>query len=128
MKTYTPELRAAVIAEWGAGSSLDSLAKAHQLPKSTVRNWVQGYDRVALVPTAKKELGSYDFDGAAVNLVDGSVRAIQAIYGATADEAWLKRQSAADLAILAGVIADKLYRLLGAIRVSDEDGQAQVRP
>lgn len=131
MTTYAPDLKAQVIAEWGAGSSLDRLAKDHGVPKSTVRNWVQGYDRVALVPTAKTELGAYDLDKAAVGLVDDSIRAIHAIYGTAEDPAWLRGQNAADLAILAGVIADKLYRLLGAIRLTDDHGndeQAQLGP
>ncbi len=124
MQTYTDELKAQVIAEWKAGSSLNALVKAHGVPKTTVRSWVGPHDRVAIVHSAapKKEVTTYNLDDMALRLVRGSVDAVDRIYGVTADDVWLKRQSAADLAILAGVIADKLYRLLGAIEPAPAGG------
>ena len=119
MRTYTPEFKAQVIAEWKAGSAMKGLARAHKIPQSTVQTWLKGHTRVALVsaPDPKKKVAElYDLDAMALKLIDGSVSAVTAIHGVTLDGAWLQRQNAADLAILLGVISDKLYRLLGAIK------------
>lgn len=118
MQQHSEEVKATVIAEWKAGSSLNALVKAHGVPKTTVRGWVAPYERVAIAPSAapKKELATYDLDEMALRLVRGSVDAVDRIYGVTGDGEWLRKQNAADLAVLAGVIADKLYRLLGAIQ------------
>ena len=119
MKVYSPELKAQVIAEWMAGASQKQLVTAFGVPQSTVRTWIR--DRIRVAPKKQDELAPYDLDAMAVGLVDGSVRAVTAIFGVTADDTWLKRQNAADLAILAGVISDKLYRLLGAIRPTNPE-------
>ena len=115
---YAPETKAQVIAEWKAGSSLNGLSKGHGIPKATIQRWVSLHPRIQVIPSTqpKKEQATYDLDAMALRLIEGSVTAVDRIYGVTSDELWLKRQNAADLAILAGVIADKLYRLLGAIQ------------
>ena len=121
--TYSDELKAQVISEWMAGSSLNQLAATHSVPKPTVQHWVKGRERLVIpVSIPKKDpMEPYDLDRMAVDLVDGSVRAVTAIFRVTADDVWLKRQNAADLAVLAGVISDKLYRLLGAIQPAQAD-------
>ena len=126
-RTYTAELKAKVIAEWKAGASLNQLAALAKAPKATVQSWVRGHRRIELIP--KKTLDAYDFDTAAVQLIDGSVRAFQAILAAAEDASWIKGHSPSEAAILAGVIADKLYRLLGAIERKpvagdDREGEA----
>lgn len=124
MTEYAPETKAQVIAEWKAGSSLNALVKAHGVPKTTLRHWLEGHARVAVahVPAPKKEQATYDLDAMALRLVRGSVDAVDRIYGVTNDDEWLRKQNAADLAVLAGVIADKLYRLLGAIQPAPAGG------
>ena len=117
--TYTPELKAQVIAEWKAWASQKNLVKQFWVPQTTLRAWVRPYERISAAPKKDPALEPYDLDKMAVELVDGSVRAVTAIFGVTADSTWLKGQNAADLAVLAGVISDKLYRLIGAIRQQD---------
>ena len=119
VRQYEPEIQARVIAEWKAGSSLNQLAREFKIPKSTIQGWAEAHPRTMLVPK-QNPLANYDLDGMAVELLDGSLGAIRAIQRAPTDEAWLKRQDAQQLAILYGVISDKLYRLLGAIRREDE--------
>ena len=126
MNTYSPELKAQVIAEWMAGASLKQLALSYAVPKSTVQEWVKGHGRVAVVPKNKED-DDRDLDSRAWGLVDGSFSALSRIHGVTQDDAWLKRQNAADLAIFAGVISDKLIRLLGAVQRPDSSAdQAEV--
>jgi hypothetical protein len=126
MRQYPEGLQAQIVAEWKAGSSLNSLARGHDIPKSTVQRWVAHHPRVAVIPSTepKKDLAAYDLDEMALKLVDGSVNAVSRIFGVTEDDAWLKRQNAADLAVLAGVIADKLYRLVGAIQSGQQQPNA----
>ncbi len=112
-RTYSPELKTQVIAEWKAGSSLDSLAKAHTMPKATVQAWTSHLERVPVSIAKRPE--PYDLDEMAIRLINGSVNAVSAIHGVTEDGAWLRSQTASELAILLGVISDKLYRLLEAI-------------
>lgn len=113
MQRYTDEVKAKVVSEWTAGASFPQLSHAHDVPVSTIQGWVKGRTRSKLV--TKKSLQEYDFDEAAEHLIDGSVRAYQAILRAAEDPEWIKGHSPSEAAILAGVIADKLYRLLGAI-------------
>ena len=114
MQSYTPEIKAQVIAEWTAGASADQLAARYKMPRTTIQTWTKKRRRAQLV-LKKNPLDDYDFDTAAVGLIDGSVRAFQAILSAAEDPQWIKGHNPSEAAILAGVIADKLYRLLAAI-------------
>ena len=118
MQTYTDELKAQVVAAALAGGSTRTVAKQFGVAPSSVRGWCKDAQ-----PTKTNSLATLDIDGIALRLIDGSVSAVGAISGVTLDEAWLRRQNAHDLAILYGVIADKLIRVLGAIKRPD-DGSA----
>lgn len=119
---YSSELRAQVIGEWMAGASLGQLSRAHQVPKSTIRGWIEGRSRSTLArPTAPKN----QWDGRDqanersideifwMELIAG-IRASSAILSQVTDREWLLRQDAASLAVLYGVISDKRFRLLAA--------------
>ena len=114
MTTYPAEVKAQVIADWMAGASLGQLVKTYEVKKPTIQTWVRNRERLAVqVSTPKRE--PYNLDKLAVDLVDGSGKALVAIFRLAEDTEWLRQQNAADLAIYAGVISDKLYRLLGAV-------------
>ena len=115
MKTYTPELKAQVIANWMAGASLPQLAKMFAMPMSTAQGWVKGRTRVMLV-TKKEEPFQDTIDDIAWRHVDAGALAAEAILRKTQDVGWLDKQDAPGLAILYGVIADKQLRLLAAYR------------
>jgi transposase len=110
---YTDETKTQIRVEWMAGATLDQIATSYTMPKSTVQSMVKGMRRTELIH--KKSLSDYDFDSAAEQLIDGSVRAAASILRAAEDHEWIKGHSPNEAAILFGVIADKLYRLLGAI-------------
>lgn len=118
MKTYPNELKAQVIAERNAGASWKSLSARYEAPIPTIRHWVQSAPDSTLKTT---RLSAYDWDAMALRLVDGSVSAVGSIQRITTNEKWIAGQNAHDLAILYGVIADKLYRLLNAVRRSPGD-------
>lgn len=116
-RTYAPELKAQVIAEWKAGSSLGGCSRAFSVPLTTVASWVKGESRLPVeLQQPKQKPEPYNLDQMAVKLVDGSVHAVSAIHGIAQEHEWLQKQNAADLGVLLGIISDKLYRLLEAIR------------
>jgi hypothetical protein len=125
MEKHPDDLKAKVIAEHMAGASLGQLAKAYNVPKPTVQRWVGGAPRYP-VSIRKETLQTYDFDKVAVELIDGSVRAFTSILHAAEDHEWIKSHSPNEAAILAGVIADKLYRLLGSLDITDERTPAEL--
>lgn len=116
MATYPPEIKAQVIAARLAGTSENALVKQFNVPKTTLRFWVK---QAELHPKTKA-LAELDIDAIGMKLIDGSVSAVGAIAGVTLDPTWLRQQNAHDLAILYGVIADKLIRVLGAVKPRPE--------
>ncbi len=58
-RTYTPELKAQVIAEWELGSSLGQLATKHTIPRATVQEWTRHHVRTAVIqqPDLREQLG-----------------------------------------------------------------------
>jgi len=108
---YEPEQKAAVIAALLTGQSINSVAKEYKVPKSTVGGWSQNLDRTDLVPDTKKEaIGDLILVYLSTALETLSIQA-----QAFADREWLKQQSASELAVLHGVLADKTIRLLEAL-------------
>jgi len=123
MKTYSPEVKAEVIGSWIAGSSLNHLASAHGITKSTIQGWVKGRTRTALVPKNEKTPEDY-LDDIAWRHIDAGQLATEAILRKATDAGWLDKQNADALAIFYGVIADKQLRLLAAFQRADEHGEA----
>ncbi len=107
-RTYSPELKAQVIAEWQAGASTWRLEKAYEIPRPTIQGWVNAVQRIAIRVQPQKP---YDLRAKGLKLIDGSAAAAENILDLTNNEKWLQRQSAGELAIFYGVIFDKLARL-----------------
>ncbi len=115
---YDDGTKARVILEWKAGASLKALHRDHGIPEATVRSWVKGMERVDILapPPAPK---TRTLETLAYDLAAESFAAAIAILRLAQDSAWLQRQNASDVAILFGVNADKLYRLLPAFQRDD---------
>ena len=126
-KTYSDEQKAQALALVASGTPVQSVARELKIGRATLRHWVD-QNNGGLLAATQKTLATYNLDAMAVDLVDGSVRSVRNIQRATEDEAWVKRQSADQLAILYGVISDKLYRLLAAVRTEGprDDGAANI--
>ena len=128
MRTYDDATKAKVILEWQAGSGTKALARDHNIPHTTVRSWVKDLTRAEpALPPAPKTKTVRELAG---ELAAESFNAAIAILRLAQDREWLRSQNAESLAILFGVNADKLYRLLPAFgaddiaggRVPDADG------
>jgi len=104
--------RAAVLAEIVTGTSINAAAKAHGLPVSTVRSWTRAPETVAIVQQQKKDLGVL----LAEYLVTGIATLTAQLREAGRPE-YIAQQPADHLAILHGVIADKLVRILAGIEI-----------
>lgn len=95
MKTYSPEIKAQVIAEWLAGAPLRQLVKRHGIPKSTVQTWANANPRTAVVPEMdlREQFGRLVFQTAmhTFEALDAHVRAASTPAIAGTIEGWTTR-------------------------------------
>lgn len=116
-QSYSDETKAAVMAALLAGQSINSVAREYKIPKGTVSDWNRkAHERVGPEPTQKREIGALLLEYLQTNLA--TLRKQSEVFS---DEKWLKRQSASELAVLHGVLADKTIRLLEAVSVGQEE-------
>lgn len=116
-RAYSEETKAAVMAALLAGQSVTRAAEAYRIPLGTVKMWSASLaERRAELkasqpePTTKNRIGAL-----LVEYLEASLTALRAQVDAFADPAWIKTQSAADAAVLHGVLTDKAVRLLEAL-------------
>ena len=121
MSDYSDNIKAQAIAALLAGQSYTEVARAFNVPVGTLKSWksrdVAGVDAGdATSATAKKErIGALLLDYLVTTLE--TLKAQQVVF---ADAEWLKKQSASEVAILHGVLADKTIRLLEALADADD--------
>ncbi len=112
---YSPETKAAVLAALLEGQGTSKVAADFKLPEGTVKAWrsrmQQGASPLRDVATEKKDaIGALLVDYLHTNL---ETLKIQSVF--FRDLKWLEKQSAADVAVLHGVMTDKTIRLLEAL-------------
>jgi transposase-like protein len=114
------ELKQRAVADLMGGDSIAVVSERYELPEGTVKAWSAQRGQVDLVqPQKKEELGELVADLLATNL-----RGLRTIAGLPEDREWLKKQTASELAIFYGVLADKSIRILGALRpAGDGNGE-----
>ena len=113
---YSEETKAAVMAALLSGQSVSQIAKDYDIPKGTVSGWKRKSVEVAEVTTQKKErIGEL-----LVSYLSTSLETLEAQARMFKNEEWLKKQNAADVAVLHGVCADKAIRLLEALAAQSE--------
>ena len=118
MRVHYPEAtKAAVMAALLEGQSVNQVAKDFDIPKGTVSGWKRkSTDGVAPLTTQKRErIGEllFSYLATALETLEAQARMFK-------DEDWLKKQNAADVAVLHGVVTDKSIRLLEALAASQE--------
>ena len=94
------------------GQSIGSVAKEYNIPKGTIKSWKsRSPDELQPVATPKKaqEIGDLLTQYLAENLATLRDQAV-----VFRDPAWLRKQDAAALATLHGVMTDKAVRLMEA--------------
>ena len=109
-KGYSNEIKAAVLAALLAGQSISQVATEYNIPEGTIKSWKSRLQPNATQATPKKEIGDLLLEYLRVNLDTLRIQA-----ETFQDSDWLKKQSAADVAVLHGVMTDKAIRLLEAL-------------
>lgn len=113
MSKYSDETRAAVMSALLQGQSVSSVAKEYEIPKGTVSNWKRGVGGTEKRTQKSERIGELLIEYLNENLITLKV---QSEFFRT--EEWLKKQHAADAAVLHGVLTDKSIRLLEALSAS----------
>ena len=108
-QAHTPETRAAVLAALLAGQSVHKVAEEYKIDRKTIREWRAAANASPPPSPPKKDVG--ELVGGYLEALLDTLR-VQA--GQFGNAAWLEKQSAADLAVLHGVMADKAFRILAA--------------
>lgn len=121
-RQYDDETKSAVMAALLTGQSVSSVAEEYKLPRGTVAYWSAQLNPPIdqTDPNIKKDIGDklLTYLSAALDTLTAQVRFF-------ADEEWLRKQPASELAVLHGVTADKTIRLLEALSAGqDADGPA----
>lgn len=114
----SPEVHAAVLTALLAGQSVTQVAAQYNLPKGTVSSWknrtvakvASNAANDATHATQKSQLLS----GLLLDLMSAGLRTLIAQQNVFGDPAWVKKQNAHDLAVLHGVITDKVFRMFEA--------------
>jgi transposase len=117
---HSDETKAAVLAALLAGQGVNAIAKEYDLAKSVVSRW-----KNELAPEQVEQIGTQkraNLTSLVENHLATSLEAATTIADTVSkDTAWLKGQTASDVAVLYGVLTDKAIRILEAIEPPDEE-------
>jgi transposase-like protein len=122
---HSSEKRAQVLAALLEGQSVTKVAKDYDIPHSTVSRIKRelGPDVLDAIEHEKKER----IADLVENHLRDSLKACAAIAQHAANQQWLSRQSASELAVLYGVLTDKSIRILEAAQSAAEREYADTR-
>jgi hypothetical protein len=111
------EVKAQVIAALLAGQGVNEVARNLNIPKANVSRWGREVaEQLEQLGTQKKdEIGEL-----LTGYVRSNITALRVQTEHAADTTWLKKQSASEVAVLHGVLADKLVRILEAAEAGRE--------
>lgn len=110
-KEHGEEARAAVMAALLAGQGVHEIAAKYRLPERTIRRWREA--QLAEVGHKKAQrIDDLIYDYLAANL-----SSLRSQAEAVAEKRYVQKQTASDLAILHGVMADKAIRILEASEI-----------
>ena len=119
---HSPETKAAVVAALLAGQGVTEVAKSYSIDKSVVSRWWKAVsDEQKQQVTSKK---ADEFSDLLAAYLKANLNALRVQSELFADKDWLKRQNAADIAVLHGVATDKAVRLLEAAQAANEQESA----
>lgn len=118
-RAYSAETKAAALAEIANGNTPAYVARKYGLGVTTVQSWAKEQRREILpLKAARANLLTYEV----FELVRLNIHAMKAMTEVASRPDYLEKQSARELAVLYGVLADKTYRVLAALQ--DGSGEA----
>lgn len=115
---HSQEVKATALAALIAGSSVAEVAKHHNLPIQTVDRWAKSGE-MGEIGSEKKDLSERVQD-----YLDTLLTGLSAQVRHASTQDYIRKQSAADLALLHGVMADKAFRLLAAAATAARNGDS----
>jgi transposase-like protein len=110
-------MKALALAQLATGGTVNGVSKELGIPRTTLRAWRdQAGDAIRPVADPKKrsELGDL-----LASYLESGLTMLEAQTRAFSDPAWLREQSAGDLALLHGITAGKVFRVLAALEPGD---------
>jgi hypothetical protein len=116
MKARSDDEKAAVIAALLDGQSVSAAAREFNIPRQTVQVWKKQMPNDS---APKKEIGELIME-----LMRARLITLKAITDAIDNPDYLKRQPGSDLAVLYGVMDDKLVRQLEFLSKGNNDTSA----
>lgn len=124
---HDDQKRAAVVSALLEGQSVSQVARDYSVSRSSVIAWREaaGLHSTPVEPENRDEIGALVAGVLRANLV-----AVQVLAERTGDEEWFRKQSAADIAVLSGVLTDKAVRILEALEyaVANNDVDTDATP
>jgi transposase-like protein len=118
--SHSAETKGKVLAELLAGETLHKVAEKYGVSRTTLRRW----HAEAGTPTGGRTLiqapGRRDLGELIGGYLEQALLTLAAQAKFFRDPDWLKQQSAADVAILHGVVHDKTLRVLAALERPEE--------
>lgn len=115
---YEPEVKAQVMAALLAGQSVSSAAKEYDIPKGTLSNWRRKATDKQNGVLGKRTQKDNKVGELLLRYLETNLTTLDKQAEFFGDEAWLKKQTASDAAVLHGVMTDKSVRLLEAMSAS----------
>jgi transposase-like protein len=113
---HPPEIKAAVMAALLAGQGVNEVAEKYDVPKQTVSDWAQ--NEIGQIRSKKGEVIAELTFGYLTAIISGLTKQAEIV----STPEYINKQSAADVAVLHGVMADKGFRLLSAVPTNARSG------
>lgn len=115
---YPPEVKAIALAALATGATIYQAAETAGVTPTTIIRWRREVDVLTGV-TAPKKRTELDLGGLVAKYLREAINTLAVQARQFRDPAWLARQNAADAAILHGVMADKILRVVSSLRPVD---------
>lgn len=121
-KRVGDEIQAQVMAALLAGQGVSEVAREFKLAKSTVSNWKKVLEaKIGQLEPKKVD----DIEGLLIGYLKQNLTTLAVQSEFFRDRTWLQKQPASELAVLHGVIADKTFRIVGALESIQPKDQEQ---
>lgn len=116
MTEYSEQIKAQALAALLTGQSFSEVSRALGIPVGTLKSWKSRSVDVLDAPDATGATTKRERIGTLIlEYVEEGLTTLREQVKVFRDADWLKQQSASEIAILHGVIADKQIRLLEAL-------------
>lgn len=122
-ETHDAGTKAAVMAALLTGQSVGATARAYKIPQQTVSDW-NAQAKALLTDGKRSEKEKIDIGDRLGTYLRASLDALVVHVEHTKDPAWLRQQDASSLAVLHGVMVDKVVRILEAAEAAHEQQSA----